>query len=464
MLQRIAADYRQFFPADGDPVPQRDAGLLRPRFGLPALVAVGEPFTVELLERGTPAALRLALVRGDLNAAQAARCVAASAAPAEGCFPLRVLDERREAVVVSASAPAAARLLLTVQPAAAVPPHGYDLYLESAVDAPVRAPRSVWLRSPVPETRPLRVAHLTDLHLGKGHADLRANLARIVAEVNAGQPDLVVVTGDLANRGTRCDLLAEARELLLGVQAPVVAVVGNHDLGFGPTPMLTTRYGAGWANFARAFHPYLMFSLRLGGWEFVGFDSGPSVISPRVLVRGLADDTIAALAETLATAHQQQRRGVVLFSHAPSRAALTTRGDPAHVGLFGRMRRGATAFEGVLLDAAPELQVIHLAGHTHWSDLFEATAPPGQRPVRFHRWAADALSPCVQPLRGQVSLITTQSASHTTFPYRRNGQGYGFTWLLLGEQAPQVAFKRYRGALPERCPSDPPGVSSQGRG
>jgi hypothetical protein len=61
-----------------------------------------------------------------------------------------------------------------------------------------------------------------------------------------------------------------------------------------------------------------------------------------------------------------------------------------------------------------------------------------------------------QPLRGQVSLITTQSASHTTFPYRRNGQGYGFTWLLLGEkQAPQVAFRRFRGSLPERCPTEP---------
>lgn len=463
VLQRIAADYRQFFPADGDPVPQRDAGLLRPRFGLPAVVAVGEPFTVELLERGAPAALRLALVRSDLDAGHAARCVAAADAPEasiDGCFPLQVLEQRREAVAASASAPAAARLLLTVQPAAAVPPQGYDLYLESAVDAPVRAPRSVWLRSPSAETRPLRVAHLTDLHLGKGHADLRANLERILAEVNAGQPDLVVVTGDLANLGTRDDLLGQARTLLLGVQAPVVAVVGNHDLGFGPTPILTTRYGAGWANFARAFHPYLMFSLRLGGWEFVGFDSGPSVISPRILVRGLADDTIAALAETLATAHEQRRRGVVLFSHAPSRAALTTRGDPAHVGLFGRMRRGAAAFEDVLLDAAPELQVIHLAGHTHWSDLFEASAPPGQRPARFHRWAANALSPCTQPLRGQVSLITTQSASHTTFPYRRNGRGYGFTWLLLGEQAPQVAFKRYLGTQPERCPSEPPPASS----
>jgi hypothetical protein len=234
----------------------------------------------------------------------------------------------------------------------------------------------------------------------------------------------------------------------------VVVVIGNHDLGFGPTPILTNHYGAGWANFARAFHPHLLFSLTLGEWEFIGFDSGPSVFSPRVIVRGLADETLAAIAEELAAAQRRNSRGVILFSHAPSRAALTTSGDPRQVGIFGRMRRGASAFERVLLDAAPTLRVIHLAGHTHWSDLFEAVAPAGQRPERFHRWSADALLPCPQPLRGPVSLITTQSASHTSFPLRRNGEGYGFTWLLLGRPDAQVAFMRYRGTEPLHCGSD----------
>ena len=221
------------------------------------------------------------------------------------------------------------------------------------------------------------------------------------------------------------------------------------------TPVLTSRYGAGWVNFGRAFHPQLLFSLTVADWEFVGFDSGPSVISPRVLTRGLSKDNVAALAEVLAAAQRDGRRGVVLLSHAPSRAALTTRTDSAYVGLFGRMQRGAQAFERVLLDVAPTLQVIHLAGHTHWSDLFEAVAPKGQRPERFHRWAADSLTPCLQPLRGPVSLITTQSASHTSFPYRRNGEGYGFTWLLLGKPSSLVSVLRYRGAVANRCPADP---------
>ena len=481
VLKRIAADYRQFFPGDGDPDPQRDAGLLRPRFGLPALLTDGETFSVELLERGGPAPLRLGLLRSDLDPVQARTCLAqAAAAPGSslagqaqaapppannGCFPLRILSQRRSGVsVATPKDPMVEKVELTVQAPAEVPPGGYDLYVESAVDAPVRAPRSVWLRSRAAgagESGPLRVAHLTDLHLGKGEAELLANLERTLAEVNAGAPDLVVVTGDLANLGTRGELVEKAKALLLRVQAPVIVVIGNHDLGFGPTPILTSRYGAGWVNFSRAFHPQLLFSVALGRWEFVGFDSGPSVVSPRVLTRGLSDDTLAALSETLSDAQMRGYRGVVLFSHAPSRAALTTRGDPAHVGLFGRMRRGATAFEHVLIDAARGLRLIHLAGHTHWSDLFEASAQNGQRPQRFHRWPADTLGPCPQPLHGQVSLITTQSASHTTFPYRRNGKGYGFTWLLLGDSMEQVAFMRFHGTVPERCPTPPqPAASS----
>ena len=477
VLKRIAADYRQFFPGDGDPDLQHDAGLLRPRFGLPALLSEGERFTVELLERGGPAPVRLGLLRSGLDLLQARTCLAKAAAsgtsseppepsaPASGdCFPLRIVSQQRSGVSVATSKdPMVEKVELTVQAPAAVPPGGYDLYVESVVDAPVRAPRSVWLRSraaSAAESGSLRVAHLTDLHLGKGETELLANLERTLAEVNAGAPDLVVVTGDLANLGTRGELVEKAKALLLRVQAPVIVIIGNHDLGFGPTPVLTAGYGAGWVNFSRAFHPQLLFTVALGRWEFVGFDSGPSVVSPRVLTRGLSDDTLAALSETLADARIRGYRGVVLFSHAPSRAALTTRGDPAHVGLFGRMRRGATAFEHVLIDAAPGLRLIHLAGHTHWSDLFEASAQSGQRPRRFHRWPADTLGPCPQPLHGQVSLITTQSASHTTFPYRRNGKGYGFTWLLLGESMEQVAFMRFHGAVPERCPTTPPPAAS----
>lgn len=470
VLKHVAHRYRAFFPDAADPDPRHDVGLLRPRFGLPAILGTGSAtaatagllsFDVEVMERGGPVPLALALVPHELPTETAARCAslptdppatatgwavdpAPSAEP--GCHPLRIVSTRREPLPDGA-----AHVFLTVQALGPVPPRDYDLYLRSPVDSPTRAPRSVWLRPGDPAAAPLRIAHLSDLHVGKGrHGRVLENLERVLNDVNAGAPDLVVLTGDIANMGTRARLEERAAELLQRLNAPVLAVLGNHDHGFG-SMLFRTPYGAGWANFARVFHPSLLYSLNLGGWEFIGFDSGPSEFSARVLTRGLSPESLAVLEEKVAAAQRAGRRGVILFSHAPSRAALSTRADPEKPGPVGRMYRGARAFETVLLRHAPELRLIHLSGHTHWSDLYEAHARAGEAPRRFVRWDANSLTPCLTPLRGRVSLITTQSATHTTFPLRKNGQGYGFTWLVLDERAPQVAFQRYRGPAAQKC-------------
>ena len=55
------------------------------------------------------------------------------------------------------------------------------------------------------------------------------------------------------------------------------------------------RYGAGWVHFAQAFHPLLHYSVPLGGYDFVGFDSGPAVRSFRILTRGLHRDSLDTL-------------------------------------------------------------------------------------------------------------------------------------------------------------------------
>lgn len=465
VLTHIAKDYRAFFPAGADPDPGRDVGLLRPRFGLPAILSADEradairmsegvaatsqaapSFEVEVLERGGPGALRLVLGHHELSDAQLAACAAEPQQPVPGCYPLRVVSARREPVT-----PDTAHAFLTVEPIAPLPPRDYDLYVTSQEDAPTRAPRAVWLRGAGSSSAPLRIAHLSDLHIGKNsHGHLYENLERVLVDVNAGAPDLVVLTGDIANMGTRARLEERAREILLRINAPVLAIMGNHDHGFGRM-LFRTRYGAGWSNFARAFHPSLLYSLTLDGWEFIGFDSGPSEFSARVLTRGLAPETLAVLEEKVRAAHTAGRRGVILFSHAPSRASLTTATNSEKPGPVGRMYRGARAFETVLLNQAPGMRLIHLAGHTHWSDLYEAHAKDGEVPARFVRWAPNALTPCLSPLSGRVALITTQSATHTTFPLRKNGQGYGFTWLHLDDERPRVAFQRYRGPAALEC-------------
>jgi 3',5'-cyclic AMP phosphodiesterase CpdA len=88
--------------------------------------------------------------------------------------------------------------------------------------------------------------HLSDLHRGKA-ADptVDAALAALVREL---APELVVASGDLANRG-RPAQLEEARALLASLDAPVLAVPGNHDLPY----TFPARFSRPWQAFEQAF-------------------------------------------------------------------------------------------------------------------------------------------------------------------------------------------------------------------
>lgn len=81
--------------------------------------------------------------------------------------------------------------------------------------------------------RPVTVALLSDIHLGSAAMDT-ARLARIVAQVNALHPDLVVLAGDFVDGHRAGSAAAVARPLareLAKLRAPLgaIAVIGNHD-------------------------------------------------------------------------------------------------------------------------------------------------------------------------------------------------------------------------------------------
>lgn len=436
VLGQVAERYHQFFADAHDPDPKRDVGLLRPRFGLPAIAQAGSTFDVELLERGGPEPLRAALVAQNVDDAQAAAC--ANGAHVEGCWPLALGDATRTEVARDVTHAA-------MLARADAPPGAYDLYLESPVDAPVRLPRVVWLRADDPaKLQQVRVAHLSDMHVGKHRKDLEAHIKQVIDDVNALKPDLVLVTGDIVNWGADETLPPRARELLLSVDAPVVTVIGNHDIGFDRDAFWAEHYGEGWANFARWFHPFLYFSFNLGGFDFLGFDSGASGFSPRVLTRGLEAETVDSLRDAVADDEKAGRRGTILFSHAPSRAALLASANPAARGLFGQMQAGKVAFETVLLDAAQRgYRVLHLAGHTHWSDVFEAEPGAKNGALRFIRWAHNRLVEEPAQIMGRACLITTQSCSHPGLSSKDNARGWGFAFLVLGDGPPEISFHRY---------------------
>ncbi|MHB1007938.1 MAG: metallophosphoesterase [Propionibacteriaceae bacterium] len=83
--------------------------------------------------------------------------------------------------------------------------------------------------------RPMRVLHISDLHLSTD----RRNLVRWVDSLAALQPDLVVTTGDNMSQAEAMPLVYEAYRRLFAV--PGVFVFGSNDY-FAPTPVNPLRY------------------------------------------------------------------------------------------------------------------------------------------------------------------------------------------------------------------------------
>ena len=79
-----------------------------------------------------------------------------------------------------------------------------------------------------------RILHLSDLHFGLERATLVQPLLDLV---NAARADLVVVSGDLTHRA-RSAQFAQAAAFLRRIEAPLIAVPGNHDI---PLYKLTDR-------------------------------------------------------------------------------------------------------------------------------------------------------------------------------------------------------------------------------
>jgi predicted MPP superfamily phosphohydrolase len=83
-----------------------------------------------------------------------------------------------------------------------------------------------------PELDGLRIAHLSDFHLGVGSPGVGA-VAKACAWVRERQPDLVAITGDLLTHPRGEPLL---RTLVGLLPQPTVAVLGNHDLAISRDP------------------------------------------------------------------------------------------------------------------------------------------------------------------------------------------------------------------------------------
>jgi 3',5'-cyclic AMP phosphodiesterase CpdA len=187
-----------------------------------------------------------------------------------------------------------------------------------------------------------KIAHLSDLHFG---AVDPAVVEAAVGAVNAAQPHLVVISGDLTQRA-RSAQFREARAFLDRLPGPQVVVPGNHDV-----PL--------WNLLARGWMPLTKYR------RIVGDDLTPFHADPEIAVLGLntarsftvKDGRLNREQLAAATAHFAQAAPgavrIVVTHHPFDQPQAERSGD-----IVGRARLAIEAFTALGVD-------LILSGHLH---------------------------------------------------------------------------------------------------
>lgn len=163
----------------------------------------------------------------------------------------------------------------------------------------------------------LHLVQLTDLHLGTVHT--RAFLDKIVKRVNALKPELVVITGDLFDGSA--PVTKETVLPINNIKAPVYFVIGNHEIYDDlkrVLPVIATTKAKILRNQKANFK----------GLSIIGVDY---------------DDEKAFMPSILAKLKPSTKKANILLYHAPPRS---------------------------LEDLEKNNISLHLAGHTHYGQIF----------------------------------------------------------------------------------------------
>jgi len=111
-----------------------------------------------------------------------------------------------------------------------------------------------------------RVVQLSDTHLSRRRA-VPETVTWLLDRINDDPPDLVVVTGDIVEHDPDDDAdRAFAHDVLTNVPCRVVAIPGNHDIGFYDEPAARDRRVAAFAETWGGDR----FSIDVAGWRLVG--------------------------------------------------------------------------------------------------------------------------------------------------------------------------------------------------
>ncbi len=249
----------------------------------------------------------------------------------------------------------------------------------------------------------MHIAHVTDLHFGAADAGVVQALQQ---DLLTQAPDVVVVTGDLTQHGSRREF-AEAAAFLQGLPGEVVVIPGNHDT---PSRSLLTRALRPWSRFRRHIHPDLEPRLLHGEVAFAGINSARRARPHWNWSLGRVSSRQVAEARTFFETTPATAR--VLAVHHP----LVAVGG----GQSARPASGAGRLLEMLMAAGVDLV---LCGHSH-RRLVMQLGGEGDAPAVA---AADGAEPKRQA--GSAPLLVVQSTTATS--HRQRGEQNGYTRIEI---------------------------------
>lgn len=157
-----------------------------------------------------------------------------------------------------------------------------------------------------PGQPPIRLAHLTDVHVGRMTPEAR--LAGAVDAINALRPDVVCLTGDYIAHSLR--YLPRLTHHLRALTAPAFATLGNHDHWHGASTVVRALEAAGIMVLENAS---TVVAVGGGRWRIVGLDDAVTGHhDPERAFREVDEVPFIVLSHLAELAGLAERRGAAL--------------------------------------------------------------------------------------------------------------------------------------------------------
>lgn len=205
---------------------------------------------------------------------------------------------------------------------------------------PVVEEREFWLEDLSPTHDGLRIAQLTDIHVGRATPARRVRKA--VCLVNDFAPDLVLMTGDFLSHHERGVHLI--REQLAGLEPPAVAVLGNHDYWVDPQGAARALRSLGYAVLV---NQNMRLSLRGEHFTVIGID-----------------DLVTRNADVPRAFHGAREGSRVVLAHVPRTAEYLSH-YRASLCLAGHTHGGHVNIPGLTPAIMRRLREHYIAGRFH---------------------------------------------------------------------------------------------------